>query len=287
MSQYTRLPAVILVSALIGLSSDLGTTGAGASGLPAITNPAATINPVPDFSTGDAANPCSTGFSTPDCDAYIVAAIDHARSLEGVKPVRLPSNWTSFTLSQQLFVIVNLERVDRGYPPYLGLNAALTADTRKAVAAQHYPTTTGFPVGTRNRQFQTATAVTLQRPNALITDYVFMYMSEWPLTVPAAQAPGCTNAHAAACWGARDGLLGSVTTLRGGVGLGCTTCEVGVAAKTLGIFEEFIIIVARPAHAPPKTNFKWSNERTFFNPTTYPTTTTTTALGSPTTTSTS
>lgn len=55
------------------------------------------------------------------CDNDALNAINNARKLENVKPMILPSNFYNLNAPQQLFVISNLERVDRGLPPMNGL----------------------------------------------------------------------------------------------------------------------------------------------------------------------
>ena len=51
------------------------------------------------------------------------ASIDAARRREGVGPMVLPSNVQRLTTAEQLFIVIDLERVDRGLAPYLGLTA--------------------------------------------------------------------------------------------------------------------------------------------------------------------
>ena len=118
----------------------------------------ANVPPTPDFlSAGGAAlsgavltydNPCVTAsgawpvLATGDaCTQFVLAAIDHARALEGVRPMVLPSNWSSLTVGQQLFVVADLERVDRGLPPYLGLNGALGSAAQSAATSNAGPGT--------------------------------------------------------------------------------------------------------------------------------------------------
>jgi hypothetical protein len=55
-----------------------------------------------------------------DCIDIMLAAVDRDRSYEGVGPMLLPSNWSSLTASEQQFVVIDLERVARGLPPFTG-----------------------------------------------------------------------------------------------------------------------------------------------------------------------
>ena len=45
-----------------------------------------------------------------------IPELDADRAAEGVGPMTLPTNFTSLTVQEQILVLVNLERVDRGEP---------------------------------------------------------------------------------------------------------------------------------------------------------------------------
>ena len=49
------------------------------------------------------------------------------RQTEGLGPMSLPSNYPSLTPAEQLFVLTDLERVDRGLAPIEGLSTTLNA----------------------------------------------------------------------------------------------------------------------------------------------------------------
>src|SRR5580692_2600503 len=73
-----------------------------------------------------------TGTSTPDsstdCVTSDLAQINAARAAEGVGPMVLPSGYAQLTGPEQLFVVVNLERVDRGLPPFTAMTDALNSE---------------------------------------------------------------------------------------------------------------------------------------------------------------
>jgi len=54
-----------------------------------------------------------------------IAAINHARQFERMQPLRLPSGFYRLNSQQKQFVLVNLERTDRGLRP-LQMNAVLS-----------------------------------------------------------------------------------------------------------------------------------------------------------------
>ena len=79
----------------------------------------------------------------PYCDQFTLADINDARALEGVKAMVLPSNYSLLTLRQQVFVVANLERVDRGLPPIAGLSNSLDARANQGAAAYEDPAREG------------------------------------------------------------------------------------------------------------------------------------------------
>jgi len=69
-----------------------------------------------------------------------VAAINHARSFEGLSPLRLSRNFYRLKAAQQQFVLVNLERTDRGLRP-LTMSPVLMTMARsysKQLSRQHF-----------------------------------------------------------------------------------------------------------------------------------------------------
>ena len=71
---------------------------------------------------------CSPPINVAACNSATLAAIDAARGLEGVGPMTLPLNYNALPAAEQLLVVVNLERVDRGLNPIAGLTPGLDQD---------------------------------------------------------------------------------------------------------------------------------------------------------------
>ena len=67
------------------------------------------------------------GFPSQWTQAGLVSYINWGRSIEGVPRLVLPYNWASLNQPQQLLVIINMEREDRGLPIFPGLNTSLDA----------------------------------------------------------------------------------------------------------------------------------------------------------------
>jgi hypothetical protein len=67
--------------------------------------------------------------------------INRCRKREGVGPMVLPSNYNSLPQPQpqQMLVVFNLERVGRGLPPIVGLNAAMDSLAQAGADANNDP----------------------------------------------------------------------------------------------------------------------------------------------------
>ena len=103
--------------------------------VPAILN-TATVHPIlppSNPSTNAVANPnfgsscVAVGYSV--CNNLAITAVDNARSaLEGLSPMNLPSNFSTLTPAEQLFVLIDIERVERGLDPVVGMVNELNSD---------------------------------------------------------------------------------------------------------------------------------------------------------------
>ena len=240
-------------------------------------NPASNIAPSPNFlSSGSCTkasgtwvcdNPCITSSLTwptftnaPACTNYVLAAINNARTVEGLGPMTLPSNWYSLTTGQQLFVVTNLERTARGLPPYLGINSALSAEAQHAAATNNDPgIAPGFAIGNNVQGTPGMGAAWSGGFSVLAADYIWMYDDGWAGSRAATSNVACTSPSAAGCWGHRDELLGYDPGYNYGVGLDATNVEVGVGFTIVGSSGSFVVLVELPKAAPPAMTFTWAN----------------------------
>jgi len=246
-----------------------------------IPNPVANIAPNPNFlQTGHCTfanglwgcdNPCVTGSATAlswpgftngaACTNYVLEAINNARAAEGVRAMVLPSNWYSLTTAQQLFVVADLERTARGLPAYVGINSALTANAQHAAATNNDPSeAAGFPIGNDAQGSAGFGGAWSGGFTVLAADYVWMYDDAWAGSVAATSNVACTSPHAAGCWAHRDELLGSDPGYNPGVGLGCTTCEMGTGFAMVNGHASYVDLIELPKGALPPTTFTWAND---------------------------
>lgn len=245
-----------------------------------ISNPAANIAPSPDFlapgtctfgsGVWSCANPCVVGtasaLSWPGytngvaCTEYALAAINNARAIEGVRPMVLPSNWFSLTVPEQLFVIADLERTARGLPPYVGINAALSADAQHAAATNSDPSVAaGFPMADDAQGSAGFGGAWSGGFTVLAADYIWMYDDTWGGSAAKTSNIACTSAGAAGCWAHRDELLGSDPGYNQGVGLGCTDCEMGTGFAMVNGGASYVDLIEIPKGSLPPMSFTWVN----------------------------
>ena len=107
-----------------------------------IDDPTQNVSPEPDYTRVCVATGIDNSAS---CLDSVLEAINHAHALEGIQPMVLPANFAQMSIPEQLFVAVNLERVDRGLPAFGGLTAALNRNAQKGADDANDPPTRGRP----------------------------------------------------------------------------------------------------------------------------------------------
>ena len=275
--------ALARLATLLALGGSLAAgTPAGAVGLLPPDNPSANIAPSPDFlSSGSCrevpggitcVNPCvhgsrllgvvhlsfPTGDNSSACTLFLLRAIDAARTREGLEALVLPTNWYTLSVAQQLFVVADIERVDRGLAPYLGLNRALSASAQRAAGARADPgVARGFRVARRHGAVEFGSTMATGF-SVLEADYIWMYDDGWGGGSTSNLA--CTGPGAPGCWGHRDQLLGSDSPYNPGVGLGCRVCEMGTGFAVEAGTGSFTDLVERPGGAAPPMYFTWAQD---------------------------
>jgi hypothetical protein len=197
----------------------------------------------------------------------VLLAINNARAQEGVRPMVLPSNWSTLSTVQQLFVVVDLERIDRGMPAYLGINSALSTNAMNAAQNNTDPTiAAGFPIANDAQGYAEMGGAWAGGFNALVADYFWMYTDGWGGTAAATSNLACTSAKAAGCWAHRLELLGSDPGFNPGVGLQTTNVEVGVGFEMVNGSPSYTVLLEAPSGAAPAMSFTWAaNVKPYLN----------------------
>jgi hypothetical protein len=139
---------------------------------------------------------CQTGPTSAACQTAALADINAARAAEGLGPMQLPGDFGTLTVPQQLLVLSNLERVDRGLVPVLGLSGPLDQDA--LTGAQHdadpMPTQLNGDTWTANWEGG--------YPSPFEADFVWMYDDGF-----GSNNEDCTSPTATGCWGHRHDIL--------------------------------------------------------------------------------
>jgi hypothetical protein len=181
------------------------------------------------------------------CDRLVLRSFNRARAKEGLGPLRLPSNWYKLTPAEQIFTGIDIERVDRGLSPFVGLSKADTKAALAGAQADTDPTVTG---SLRASTVQW-TSVWAQDASPLMALYGWMYNDGWGGTSAATWNVTCTSARAVGCWGHRASILSDPH---------CNTCVAGAAffalsgSASLGAYTELVTV---PVNSPALT-FTWA-----------------------------
>ena len=199
------------------------------------------------------------------CAQYTMEEINNARAQLGESALTLPSNWLDLTPQEQVFVILNMERVSYGESPILGMNAALSTvaqtgaqNNADPIAASGFATQNGPGGGDWG-------SVWAQGSNALIADYLWMYDDTWGGSAATTSNIDCTSATAVGCWGHRDVILGYGGGLSGGVATTCVTCEAGVGYAVTDTGPSWTELIEVPEGSLPAMTFTWAEELSYFS----------------------
>lgn len=178
---------------LVPLSS--APLGIAPSGVP---DPKHTEPPDPDYLTRCAQTRLDDSAT---CLSAVLAAINHARAAEGVRPMVLPHAFIRMNTAEQLFVVINLERVDRNLPPFAGMTRAMDSNATKGAEHAMDPPDPRNVLG--DDEEWSGGAV-----NALDADYGWMYND--------GRGSGnvdCPRTGGAGCWDHRHGILDAFGTV--------------------------------------------------------------------------
>jgi hypothetical protein len=158
--------------------------------------PPANVAPSPDFTSVCVQD----GFDSGPCLGAAGQATAAARGREGLGPLALPSNYVSLTPAEQLFVLTDVERVDRGLPPVVGMVPALDQDAQAGAAGNTDPTPSALPPGSTALRWASNWA---EAAGPMGSHYMWMYDDG-----PGSGNTGCSTAASSSCWGHRDNILG-------------------------------------------------------------------------------
>jgi hypothetical protein len=158
-----------------------------------ISDPSSNIEPIPDYTRICAPNGLD---DSPVCLDAVLAAVNRAHALEGIRPMVLPPDYGHLTVPEQLFVAVNLERVDRGLAPFVGLTAALDRNAQRGADDANDPPDPGRAYALDDAEWAGGSS------NGLDAVYGWMYDDGYN-----SGNLDCVRQDDPGCWGHRKGIL--------------------------------------------------------------------------------
>lgn len=186
---WAALAALLGVAALVaalGAAQATARPRAHAAGAPLVNH---TLKPAVLWA-------CETHPAAASCVNPVLAAIDGARAAEGVRPMRLPAGFGQLTLPQQLLVVSNLERTDRGLTPAIGLSRNLDQSALAAARARQDPVPNPFFGNAFGSNWAGGVA------SALAVDFLWMYDDG-----PGSDNIDCRSPGDSGCWGHRHNIV--------------------------------------------------------------------------------
>ena len=183
----------LTVAAVVAMLGALGAVAPAAAGT---GHPKHNIEAKPDYRAACA----HYRSNSTACITKALAAIDRARSMEHVRAMILPNNFKKLSYAEQTFVISNLERVDRGLPPFRGITAKLNKTAKQAATANVDPAPAYSAIG----QFAVLDYQSNWTSNfgPLAGDYGWMYDDGY-----GSYNEDCTSPSDPGCWAHRDIIL--------------------------------------------------------------------------------
>ena len=197
--------------------------------------------------------------SSENCTGLLLGAVNQAQAAEHLSAFALPSDYFQLGAPEQLFVLVNLERISHGVPPLVGLSPYLDAPAMTAASQAEDPSfqTSYGPVRVwlppAGGMYAFGGAWAGDSVNAVAALFDWIYDDGWGGS-KATWNFDCTSPTASGCWGHRDALLGQWA------GTGCTNCIAGAGYASPAAHnwqESYSFLLVRPVEFPTPLDFTW------------------------------
>lgn len=160
------------------------------------------------------------------CDVAALRAYDRVRAREGIGPLTLPRGFDTMPPAEQLLVISDLERVDRGLRPVAARVTQLDSLAANGARANADPQTPNpMPAGASATSLWAGAGT-----STLLTNFFWMYDDG-----PGSGNIDCSRPGDPGCWGHRRGIL---TPFQAPVYMGAAS--VGSSRFGASIAEEFV-----------------------------------------------
>jgi hypothetical protein len=179
-----------------------------------------------------------SGVTSGPCLAAVSQATTAARGREGLGALALPSNFGALTAGEQLFVLTDIERVDRGLPPVVGMVSEFSQDAQSAATGNTDPTPASVPPGIAVLRWASNWA---EGAGPTGSNYMWMYDDG-----PGSGNIGCTTANSGPCWGHRDNELGFASSAGGVLVMGAAEATVPGDAPWSSDAELIALVTGNP-----------------------------------------
>ncbi len=162
---------------------------------------------------------CQGGGNSAGCLSEVEQAVASARRADGeeIGQLQVPSDFLSLTSGEQIFVLTDAERVERGLAPIAGLVDELDQQAASAAGADADPSPGTMPAGVTLRAWKSNFA---ESDGPLATDYQWMYADG-----VGGENGACQSGNMTGCWAHRDNILWNLTSAQ----LGGQTLIMGAA----------------------------------------------------------
>ncbi|HVX69444.1 MAG TPA: hypothetical protein VHA79_07090 [Mycobacteriales bacterium] len=184
-----------------------------------IADPSSNTAPSQSFIAACDGMPASPAASQA-CDGVAIPEFNSARAKEGLGPIVLPDDFDTLTVPAQVLAITDVERVDRGLPPVLGLSGYLDGLAQQGADAHGHPPFPS-PFGPGRAEAEVNWAGT---DSALLGAFMWMYWDG-----PGSGNSACQSPDDELCWGHRHTILtdyASPIVMGAGVAPGSLAAEV-------------------------------------------------------------
>jgi hypothetical protein len=207
--------------------------------------------------------PPGNGIFTGGCqtDAQCLSDVNGVRAAEEqLAPLVLPTNWTTLTLPQQVFVATNLERVSRGLTPIPNLVNTYDADVQTGVSTDMDPDLSDFTNG-GNVTWTWESIWAGAFPAVWGAMYGWEYNDGYNPPPAFTANVDCTSATAQGCWGHRQAILDNPKG-----NLNPTEMDAVVGNDNTGQLSYAAALTNNTNTAPGSIVFTWAQEQQFLAP---------------------
>ena len=157
----------------------------------------------------------------------------------------LPSDYGKLTTPEQLLVVVDRERVDRGLSPFFGISLALARDAQVGADKGTLPPDPGSSYTVSDTSWIGGPS------NALDADYSWMYNDG-----PNGFNSDCSKSSPSNCWSDRHAILDNFGTV-GTMVMGCAVNPVGDKAQGDQGGTSFAVVFATTENLPGPFAYTW------------------------------